>query len=443
MTEVFFSHPILNSPYEYPARHWELDESGQPTNKITETRRIAEFITPIPPPKKMRESRHYRRWCSTRERAFQPRPSSTIRLPFSTEDIAFDINGLIYLRTAIAVGRYNMAGMREVPWDYGEQVIKPGFVHDGGKVIAFIRLPGSGRPGQFHLGGFAVSPNGSIIVSCYNIAATVKRLKAGPNIPKAEGRAYTPPIYPGRARYAEVHVWDKHGKLRYEDALPGMTLTDGLAMDRDDNIYVLAAARRMINGKDPLPTCSGTLMKFKPKKGKVLSSGKKNVPVQLARAAAPKRPTDVRMAFGGHSWVEGAEWLYGGVGRDGFLPNWAPKCSCWNSRPTLDLFARSFATELGRPHVAVLDTNGNLILRMGKYGNVDDGVPIVKDGGPAKPRSIGGDEIALAAPGYVASHTDRRLYIADYGNYRILSVRLGYHQDERIPLKGIPDSAKK
>jgi hypothetical protein len=24
----FFEHPILNSPYEYPARHWELDAQG-------------------------------------------------------------------------------------------------------------------------------------------------------------------------------------------------------------------------------------------------------------------------------------------------------------------------------------------------------------------------------------------------------------------------------
>lgn len=52
MNRVFFEKPILNSPYEYPARHWELDSSGQPTQKIVEARRRAEFITPIPKPKK-------------------------------------------------------------------------------------------------------------------------------------------------------------------------------------------------------------------------------------------------------------------------------------------------------------------------------------------------------------------------------------------------------
>lgn len=48
----FFDHPILNSPYATPARHWELDVQGQPTQKLVETRRRADFITPIPKPKK-------------------------------------------------------------------------------------------------------------------------------------------------------------------------------------------------------------------------------------------------------------------------------------------------------------------------------------------------------------------------------------------------------
>ncbi len=56
MSTDFFSKPILNSPYALPSRHWELDEGGQPTQKIIESRRPAEFITPIPKPKKQRAS---------------------------------------------------------------------------------------------------------------------------------------------------------------------------------------------------------------------------------------------------------------------------------------------------------------------------------------------------------------------------------------------------
>jgi len=56
MPDSFFDHPILNSPYKYPSRYWELDESGQPTQKIIEQRRRAEFITPIPKPRKQKSS---------------------------------------------------------------------------------------------------------------------------------------------------------------------------------------------------------------------------------------------------------------------------------------------------------------------------------------------------------------------------------------------------
>ncbi|MEX0744812.1 MAG: DEAD/DEAH box helicase family protein [Phycisphaeraceae bacterium] len=56
MNNQFFEKPILNSPYGYPVRHWELDAEGQPTQQIIERRRRAEFITPIPKPKKRKGS---------------------------------------------------------------------------------------------------------------------------------------------------------------------------------------------------------------------------------------------------------------------------------------------------------------------------------------------------------------------------------------------------
>ncbi len=56
MSDLFFDQPILNSPYENPRRHWELDADGQPTHLIIESRRRAEFITPIPKPKKRKRS---------------------------------------------------------------------------------------------------------------------------------------------------------------------------------------------------------------------------------------------------------------------------------------------------------------------------------------------------------------------------------------------------
>jgi type III restriction enzyme len=50
--DSFFERPILNSPNEYPGRHWELDEQGPPTGQLLERRRPAESITPNPKPQK-------------------------------------------------------------------------------------------------------------------------------------------------------------------------------------------------------------------------------------------------------------------------------------------------------------------------------------------------------------------------------------------------------
>ena len=60
MDNPFFDDPILNSPYDYPTQHWELDEAGQPTQQIIGNRRGAEFITPIPKPRQRGRARRGR-----------------------------------------------------------------------------------------------------------------------------------------------------------------------------------------------------------------------------------------------------------------------------------------------------------------------------------------------------------------------------------------------
>ncbi len=44
----FFEQPILNSPYERPERHWELDADGRPTDVIIEKRRRSDLISAMP-----------------------------------------------------------------------------------------------------------------------------------------------------------------------------------------------------------------------------------------------------------------------------------------------------------------------------------------------------------------------------------------------------------
>lgn len=81
MTTGFFDRPILNSPYEYPGKHWELDAEGQPTNRIIETRRRSDLITPVPKPKKRRKNAAQRELVlgsdddlSTSEQEYNPTP---------------------------------------------------------------------------------------------------------------------------------------------------------------------------------------------------------------------------------------------------------------------------------------------------------------------------------------------------------------------------------
>ncbi|MFO7898662.1 MAG: hypothetical protein R6V58_06340 [Planctomycetota bacterium] len=89
--------------------------------------------------------------CFSRVLEIDPRTWRTrfVRLPFPAEDIAFDLNGLLYARTHLIVARYDPKNMREVPFDYGEQRAEP-------KVLSAIPLPSHGLPAWFHQGGFAV-----------------------------------------------------------------------------------------------------------------------------------------------------------------------------------------------------------------------------------------------------------------------------------------------
>src|SRR5436309_2468053 len=81
MSNPFFERPILNSPYEFPRRHWELDGQGQPTQQILEMRRKAEFITPIPKPKKRKSAAEQKsmvfdegKGLSTEQQQYDPTP---------------------------------------------------------------------------------------------------------------------------------------------------------------------------------------------------------------------------------------------------------------------------------------------------------------------------------------------------------------------------------
>jgi hypothetical protein len=371
-----------------------------------------------------------------------------VHLPMDIEQWAFDLDGQAYLRAKAKIVRYDPSTWREIPWDYGEEHSDVG--------VASTRATGPGMkrapivvaalttPYLQHApnGVFNVSPKGHIVVpiKAKDVDSSGLVFRKGQEVKIARETPYQFKVYPGRSVGGLVMVFDKNGKLVHDDAIPGLTFTHGVKIDKDDSLYALAMQDRVLDGKPYFNAATCTLIKFRPGKARIIGVHKKAIPVPLKER--PKRPPDLR--GGGKSglslaWVEGAEWFYGGVGYTGeHYKNPAYGCDCCYSSFDLDYFARSFVPEVDHCSAAVLDSSGNLILRTGTYGNVEDGMPLVKDGGPANPRSIGGDEVALFYAPHLAVHTDRRLFLADLGNERIVSVELGYHSEEKVRLADVP-----
>lgn len=353
--------------------------------------------------------------------------SKIVKLPFNPMDIAFDLDGLIYMRTMAVLARYNMETWKEVPFDYGAEMLSVG--DDGGMggttspVISGLMLPATNAV-CYHQGGLDVNVNGDILVACHNRTTMSESKVAGQGHGKLRAfTEYKPDIYPGcliSATSVCLHVWDKQGKVKFQNMVPGCPQTDGVFLDKNDNVYIMAVPARQLKGKELDDGMSSTIIKFNQQKGKFISRGGE---VPLPVAQEPKRPQEV---FG--YWVEDFEWMYGGVGFAGFSSRVSGGgCACWFARFKLDYFARTIAPEPMQYSVAVLDSNGNLITRIGRYGNVDSA-------GPKSKEPLGGDEVGLFHPCFVGTLTDKKLFISDIGNERIVSVKLGYHTEKVLPI---------
>jgi hypothetical protein len=376
-------------------------------------------------------------------------------LPTDPEDLTFDWKGRAYLRTYNAVTRFDPRQWREVPWDYGERRTVHHGAGGGGekpyKAVSALTLPSDGK-GCIHLGGMGVNVKGNVAVSCMNPSTSAGGSRRTDKKALPAGASYRPRVFPGRFAFGPynghgqlVHVFDRHGKVVRMDSAPGLKGINDVEIDRDGNLYVLAAATPYLDGKPYFNGRGCTLIKVRPGKMKALVL--KGI-IPLPEAMRPKRPFDMTRPG---IWVGGAEWLFGPVGGDSHYGS-GGKCHCGHlGRFALDYYARSFAPEIDRFRVVVLDSGGNVILRIGRYGNADDGVPLVKPdpsltceqgAQPPDPRGIGGDEVAIMHAPVVAVHSDRRLFVADEGNQCIRCVKLDYHAEARVTLKDVPDRAK-
>lgn len=93
-------------------------------------------------------------------------------------------------------------------------------------------------------------------------------------------------------------------------------------------------------------------------------------------------------------------------------------CSCPSTRIHLDWFKRVYVPEAYRRSIGILDTNGNLIMHLGRYGNLDDAMKMKQ----------GSDDIVLHLPRYVGG-TDNYLAFDDWGE-SLKVLKLEYHAQE-------------
>jgi hypothetical protein len=140
--------------------------------------------------------------------------------------------------------------------------------------------------------------------------------------------------------------------------------------------------------------------------------------------------------------AENMHWDYGG-----YSPLSLFACTCHGSTFNLDRFDRLFVPAAQTFTVSVLDANGNMIARIGGYGNCDSrgkGSPVADPNtGALRPRQLGdprdltsplaAPEIAFANPNYVAA-SDEALYVHDGRNQRIVRAKVKYAAEEQAPV---------
>jgi hypothetical protein len=308
-----------------------------------------------------------------------------------------------------------------------------------------IAFPAHGGARSFQ-DQMAVAPNGDLYMPVGIHADYVPMLKAA-GLP-------APPDDKGvMVEFGNIlKVYGADGTLKCLSALPGLGMSNGIGIGRHGAVYMTLQCQPLdVKLPDGLAEGShysggawGTVVKFNSRFGQY--------PIGRidGRWAGPGTPWKLEgkatHRHGGRHTVnvriENMLWDYPGAS-----PVRMGGCTCHRSTISLDGFERVFVPAAQTCSVNVLDANGNIITRIGVYGNADSrgadspvqdpktGAfrPRRKDDPPGLKSPLAEPAIAFAEPSYTAV-TDEALYALDRGNERIVRAALEYQVEETLSL---------
>jgi hypothetical protein len=225
-----------------------------------------------------------------------------------------------------------------------------------------------------------------------------------------------------RSAQGRISVWDKDGRCLSTNAVEGRDRGAGAWMDRDDNIYMIQAGARLPAWKthDGIVDAEGgwagisSLVKFRGLGGKY-PVGRFVKPGPGAAADDAETVPDDALRMEGDVSVVGALWAFPMSG------NPSDGCMCTHVRPQMDGYARLWIPANPLCSVTVIDSNGNRVARIGRYGNVDDADP-----------ECGKIHFSWLRN---AAASDTAMYAMDSGNRRILKAALSYAVEAEIPVQ--------
>ena len=335
------------------------------------------------------------------------------------------------------VVRFDPEKQEYVPFAEGDQAGMPGPMDgyrpwfDKGKPVIGIPMFYA-KGSHLHNGPFCVAPNGDIYVGVTYSEQTDAELEKAGSV-RLQPKRLNPVSAP------VLRVYGPDGKLKSPSALPGLAELEGLRVGRSGAVYVVQPWKPigqklpdgLAEGSTYEPSRWGSLIKF--------GGNFKRFPVgrvEGAWEAPPAKPTHESPEF--KVKLEGALWTYGGVSPHSGVYS---ACTCMKAGADLDDYERSFVCAAQTCTVNVIDSHGNVMGRLGGYGNLDQTLVSDPTTGELRPRRPDDPKelrsparpLAFGLPRNVAA-SDDAMWVADLNHRALVKATLVYRAEASAPI---------